>query len=351
MTDILYNPIIKEYIGINFLLEKNGIINYDNSTYQKDLNYIDTEIREVINGQSGNFQNYIIDDPDLPEIFQGDYQLLEFKNMCNIENLRILLSNIDFSDKPEDTMLLTTDLFKQKNWYIQNGCKTKVLTIIIFYSESNIDNISFKGIIEHELKHLFDQNTEYKNQAELMNKDIIVAENISNTLLNINQYSEQYHILDIMCQFLYLMNKSEVSARLTQVKNSDLLNSKYTYEQLKRLCMQIINSSTINQQKIINDIIISYDLSDVYHISFKNLDTAYKSNVNKLFKFYLKRIEHFLNQCKKILKFGLYEKDGLLGLCHSNYKYLNEHRYDSNNKIFKYQQIYKYNPKYNTSLF
>ena len=231
------------------LFERNGIINYDDSKYQHDLLYIENTLLKIISGKEKHTDTHLM--IDFPEYgkYKGIYELYTFDNVCNIEQLYILLQKVPIGNEVATILISNKD--KEHKLYIQDGCKTLRATIIIKYSLSWFESYRLSGLIEHELKHLFDLNKEYKSDCNKMNKDALIIESFyefinkerkyngwlyskfdktiahPDILIDINkQYKAKYYInctlvLPFIADMLYYLNKSEISARLTQVKWKD----------------------------------------------------------------------------------------------------------------------------------
>ena len=128
---------------------------------------------------------------------------------------------------------------------------------------SGDENFDYFGAIRHELKHLYDINIKYMSLYNL-NKDILKANTVIHNLgITFNEDYLSYNTnelldfvkrlnADTLCALLldnvYLMNKSEISSRLTQIysyintltnknfKNKeDYLNNYYVYSEYKNV--------------------------------------------------------------------------------------------------------------------
>lgn len=289
----------KQYRKHDYLFEKFGIINFDDSLYQNDIKYITDEIYSFITTGKSHIKVHkeTLNDDYLGDQYNGDYNVMRFTKVCNINSILFYLQNIDELNDYiikhnlqaqfiEDVVVMTNDYGKKKGWYVQNGCKTLGITIFILYSKRTITKLKLSGIIEHELKHVFDQNTIYKNNLQLMNKDVIVAaqienyitnsnilayNNIINNLNNIQLYSNTNIIYPLFCNLLYYMNKSEISARLAQHKYNQVNDAKNLYMQYEQILNNILEYSSQSFIKFINsNIILKYNLGDV----------LYKFNIN-----------------------------------------------------------------------
>lgn len=312
-----------KYSGKQFLFERFGIINYDDKDYQKDIEVIGKEITNfILTGCSQYYRGTQTLPDKFGDAFAGDYEYFIFQNFCNIDRLQIYIFNLDhinlqmihrgMQPYEDDSILLSNEYAKENHFYVQNGCKTKVATICINYSSCNITEDNFNGIVEHELKHLFDQNTEYKNEAQLMNKDVMTSEKILQDIPDdvkqaYNNFSVFYNDIKyytpgiiplLLGDLLYYMNKSEISARLVQQKYNKVYFAKKLYKKFVDICNNIITKSSDTFKKKLNQYIIDYNFDDIYGIKFNN---NYISNTNKLCKFYLKRLDHFIKNCDKIL--------------------------------------------------
>lgn len=328
----LYRQI--KYTGKQFLYERFGIINYDDNDYQNDIKTIGVEIVKFIRtGCSQYYKGTYTLPPELGDTFSGDYEEFIFSNFCNIDTLRVYICDLDpinvqmilngFQPYEEDCILLSNEYAKENRFYIQNGCKTKVLSICVNYTKRNISIDNISGLIEHELKHLFDQNKEYKDKAEQMNKDVITSNDIMYdnqeifndvkiqrsyknfiTFYNDKKYYNDTSIVPLLLvDLLYYMNKSEVSTRLIQQKYNKLFpnSPKRLYVKYQDICNNIINYASDDVKKCINEYILTYNFSNIYNIKFSNNHSSYISNTNKLFKFYIKRLNHFIKNCDKML--------------------------------------------------
>lgn len=308
------------------LLERSGILNLDDKKYQDEIKTITKTFLSATAGYDiDNMSEVNIDWFGYP--YDGMYYLLQFKNMCNINNIQLLIKP---TNNPNDIMnvLLANDAAVNHGYFkIQNN-RIDICTIVLVYHTKYIHNIDYKSLIQHELKHAYDILMEYHGSNEQMNKDIITKEFFFDTkitdivdpnifgdneysiplwkLKKINQqYKEKYYndyrvTFALLSDMLYYMNKSEVSARLIQFKCSeDYEESIYLYDEYNTLCDNIINYASDRVKNFINDIIHSADYENIYHIKFNGGAIA---NTNKLFKFYKKRIKHFIMHCRNLLK-------------------------------------------------
>lgn len=300
------------------LLEKYGIINLEEPKYLNDIKNITKEIVNVIKNGNKKYKVTQLKYYEKSDPLRYKYIDIPFYNKCNIKELHILLK--DYSEF--EAVVLFNKKNIDDNYFIYKNGKVEKCTLLVYvpfirWADQRIDHI-----IEHELKHLYDLITEYHGNSELMNKDIIYSETDQELLYNSNSltledlisynnlYKKYYYnsitnILPIMSDMLYYMNKSEISARLLQVKyKENIQNIKRLYQEYYKFCNNILVYASDNVKKYINNkFIINANYSSIYNISFKNSNDAYQSNVKKLMNFYIKRISHFLKQCDKLLSY------------------------------------------------
>lgn len=301
------------------LLEKFGIINLEDPKYQKDIQDITKTI--VQNIKSNNhiyttlpYFNYPLD---------SNYIQIFVNNKCNIDKIQILIKNMDSINANICDCFILSNQQNIKDGYFKYNEKlnkiefcTIVLQISFTYWYNNIDRL-----IEHELKHLYDLLQEYKGKTELMNKDISFSDTIKDyyqlpdmsfTIPDLKKINDNYKtdfadnkniIIPLMSDMLYYMNKSEISARLLQIKYKEHIEETINlYKEYNRICDNIITYASDNIKKHINtDFIIDSDYSSIYGLNFNLSNNAYISNVKKLFEFYKKRIKHFIIQAHKLL--------------------------------------------------
>lgn len=306
------------------LLEKFGILNLDDKKYQDDIKDITRTFLDVVQNRINDYSNVYINWFGYP--YDGIYKLIKFNNKCNINNVQLLIKHIPPGGNEINALLSNQAAVDNGYFNIENN-KIDTCTILLIYNKQYIYSTNYKSIIEHELKHAFDILTEYKGVTELMNKDIITKETmfdaeiqkmidtkqLSNNQYTISltelkkinnnyvqKYSNDYKIMfPIMSDMLYYMNKSEVSARLVQLKvDNDIKNTTELYLEYYKLCDNIINYATNHVKSFINEIMEIAEYDKIYNIQFNKGPV---SNVNKLFKFYKKRIKHFLKHCEQLL--------------------------------------------------
>lgn len=334
------------------LFERYGIVKYDDKQYQNDLKEIEYDLLTVIIGKSDRYTEVDFDLPDYGSL--GTFKLIKFENKCNISELLILLQQ-DYRNNL-DCILLSNDAAKKNKFYVKNGQQILRATILITYKNyRDFENNRLAGLIEHELKHLFDQNKKYNDDSFKMNKDVVlldsefydfinteaiktfhtnIEDSIASTvkLSKINDvYLSVYYdnctlILPFIADMLYYLNESEISARLTQIKwKDDMSKTRDLYQQFYKLCENIIKYADYNVKEYLNNIINKFNFSEIYNIKFGN---DINKNVQKLLNLYMKRIHHFIKQCDKLIYDNKLLEDAFIGLNRKPQNYLHKLKYN-----------------------
>ena len=309
------------------LLERSGIIHYDNEQYQKDLQYIEYELLSVIVGKSDNYDIIDFKIPGL-SLYHGRYKLIQFHDKCNIIELHVLLQETNKGSESATILIGEDDI--QNGLYIQDGCKSILVTIIVKYTRDWLETYRLGGIIEHELKHLFDQNKKFKNSLSHMNKDIILRNkefipyihnqadkfnkkiDISiadifllqdiNTSYKLKYKKDIWIIYPFFADMLYYLNESEISARLVQIKWADEIeDTRNLYSQFYNLCNNILNYAESNVKRFMCILMVKFNFDKLYNIKIKKSENDIDKNVETILQFFMKRINHFIKQCDKII--------------------------------------------------
>ncbi len=207
---------------------------------------------------------------------------------------------------------------------IKDGVIEKGSIVIMTGDAKNFD---FYGAISHELKHLYDINIRNINMYEL-NKDIMLTQEIKQNSgikfeTNYLRYSEEQakgFISSLDCKELYcllldnmyVLNKSEVSARLNQIysklnmlKRTDMdiilsdihdyfmsIDVYRYYDYLYRFFLKIENYA---EEKVVNELNTKYGKSLAKIMSMKN-KISFKDYINTM----KSRMEYFFNKCDSL---------------------------------------------------
>ena len=318
------------------LQEKYGIFEYDNNEFNNDIKDISLTIfYEVYHNDNIQY------DSEIKDIYEGKLYkkyTIQFNNSSwlNICNIYIQLDD-DFTDTgivdsfvlSKDTDIITN---KETNYTINfdnqisfpynvKNNKIDICSIVIIINPYLIKsfNIIF-NVIRHELKHIYYMFMSKKANDEI-NYDIKHMNNLN--LINISLYNDKNklsykqqnqlitcnNILLFFKKFSYLLNKSEIFARLENIHNDIKQNINNIDIQDKQLLNNIskISSSLQDYQqlyKAINDLISN--LNDNIKYQFGQLYLKEISNFYK-YKFiqkndYIKGFDNFCNYFLKIIK-------------------------------------------------
>ena len=222
--------------------------------------------------------------------------------------------------------------------YELNGNEIEYMSITLSIPYRVVSPNDLFGVIRHEIKHGYDYMCSGFN-SNIMNKDILYA----NDFLTIDQKDEdapktippywdydfdtlmacllRMDVKDVMraiCSILYYLNSSEMTSRLN--------NHRASLIQMKKMHMKLMNSSTqnlyIKLRSFLNYLIkyipdnIKMEFSEMYMSdferiysyeeefsnkkSFRHSGNGNKSGFNNLMRFYIQKINSFLERCDNI---------------------------------------------------
>ncbi len=271
------------------ILEKFGIIEYQNKRYEEMIMGAAKTIKEKMQYSKTKYEYYISD--ERMEYYCGLVKVYPQNSVSWIKELDIYFCWLNDSHDFDCWVLGDVDdngeiiskchpIYKNINinpLIIKDGVIERGSMILMI---DNLENFDFYGAISHELKRLYDINIRYINMHEL-NKDVILAykANVESGIrfeTDYLRYSEEQakqfitslnakELYCLLIDDMYVLNKSEVSARLNQIYSK--LNM------LKRTDMDIILSD-------IHDYFMSIDVYRYY---------------DYLYRFFLK-IEKYANE-------------------------------------------------------
>lgn len=236
------------------ILEKFGIIEYQNKRYEEMIMGAAKNIKEKMLYSKTKYEYYILD--ERREYYCGLVKVYPQNSVSWIKELDIYFCWLNDSHDFDCWVLGDVDdngeiiskchpIYKNidinpliiKDGVIERG------SIVI--TTGDPDSFDFYGAISHELKHLYDINVKNINIYEL-NKDIILTDSEKERIgiqfeTNYLYYSDEQakefissldykELYCLLLDNMYVLNKSEISARLNQIysnimkKDKDYIN-------------------------------------------------------------------------------------------------------------------------------
>lgn len=301
----VHNEPLYESTSMIPLLEKYGIVEYDN----KRLMNILTKVSNRIRNSANNAIKYDTTISGIPSVM--------FKEIkCEVDLSWCRYINVYFTDKMEEDAFLISDnkykIIKRSGTSFDPVRKTGNVYewISVGLSINKYTNFGeLPYVILHEINHAYELLVNDITTDE-MNADILyfINNGIDEFYNNLTMYSDDQmerclvdlsseDVYKIISEYGYLMNKSEIRSRLSQVYY-DSLKSKvesndYTlYKNLIRLFCHLLKDGTISNRS-------KMDFMNKYSGDFSRI---YKEKFGKTISGFDKLIRMFIGRCEKFIK-------------------------------------------------
>lgn len=286
------------------ILEKWGIIEFDNDRYNNLVRQIKSDVLDVIHNKKC---------PQLCSIGSLDnvYVLsYETDDICDwLDKLYILIMTDEHGVTEDSYDSLTVngltisidneivEISKIEDAKLKNG----TISLEIFNEPERL-----MSILHHELKYLYDLYiNKYAKQNIQFNSELIKSENIR-TNLNLNDrdlnyyfsYKRQYEnkinlhiIFEMLIYAVYFMDRSEITARLTNSIKRDNNDDADLYTTYKYVFEELKDNLSVEDKDNFNKQYIKY-FKEIYNDKITSIDV--------LLNLFIKRIDNlFLKQYRK----------------------------------------------------